>query len=409
MVGGQLNLIDAIEGAIEFTSDDGREYRLHDETATLLVRPRGWHLPEKHLLVDGAPGAGALVDFGLFFFHNARPLVEKGSGPYFYLPKMESHREARLWNSVFEHAQDALDIPRGTVRATVLIETVPAAFEMEEILYELRAHSAGLNAGRWDYMFSMIKCFRNRPEFVLPDRNKVTMTVPFMRAYTELLVKTCHRRGAHAMGGMAAFIPSRRDPAINEQALAKVRADKKREAGDGFDGTWVAHPDLVPVATEEFDAVLGDRPNQVDRRRDDVDVSAAQLLDAASAGDDITEEGLRSDVNVGIQYISSWLRGNGAAAIYNLMEDAATAEIARSQVWQWVRQERELDTGLKVTPELVRRIENLELDKIRDEVGDEFFFSEGRPEESRALFERVALSEDFVEFLTLPAYEELPE
>jgi malate synthase len=409
MVGGQLNLIDAIEGAIEFTSDDGREYRLHDETATLLVRPRGWHLPEKHLLVDGAPGAGALVDFGFFFFHNARPLVEKGSGPYFYLPKMESHREARLWNSVFEHAQDALDIPRGTVKATVLIETVPAAFEMEEILYELRAHSAGLNAGRWDYMFSMIKCFRNRPEFVLPDRNKVTMTVPFMRAYTELLVKTCHRRGAHAMGGMAAFIPSRRDPAINEQALAKVRADKKREAGDGFDGTWVAHPDLVPVATEEFDAVLGDRPNQVDRRRDDVDVSAAQLLDAASAGDDITEEGLHSDVNVGIQYISSWLRGNGAAAIYNLMEDAATAEIARSQVWQWVRQERELDTGLKVTPELVRRIENLELDKIRDEVGDEFFFSEGRPDESRALFERVALSEDFVEFLTLPAYEELPE
>jgi malate synthase len=409
MVGGQLNLIDAIEGTIDFTSDDGREYRLHGETATLLVRPRGWHLPEKHLLVDGAPAAGALVDFGLFFFHNARPLVEKGSGPYFYLPKMESHREARLWSSVFEHAQDALDIPRGTVKATVLIETVPAAFEMEEILYELRAHSAGLNAGRWDYMFSMIKCFRNRPEFVLPDRNKVTMTVPFMRAYTELLVKTCHRRGAHAMGGMAAFIPSRRDPTINEQALAKVRADKEREAGDGFDGTWVAHPDLVPVATEEFDAVLGDGPNQVDRRRDDLDVGAAQLLDAASAGDDITEEGLRSDVNVGIQYISSWLRGNGAAAIYNLMEDAATAEIARSQVWQWVRQERELDTGLKVTPELVRRIENLELDKIRDEVGDEFFFSEGRPEESRGLFERVALSEDFVEFLTLPAYEELPE
>jgi malate synthase len=258
-------------------------------------------------------------------------------------------------------------------------------------------------------MFSMIKCFRNRPEFVLPDRNKVTMTVPFMRAYTELLVKTCHRRGAHAMGGMAAFIPSRRDPKVNEQAIAKVSADKKREAGDGFDGTWVAHPDLVPVATEEFDAVLGDRPNQVDRRRDDVGVSAAQLLDAPSAGDEITEEGLRSDVNVGIQYISSWLRGNGAAAIYNLMEDAATAEIARSQVWQWLRHKRELDTGLKVTPELVRRIEDLELEKIRAEVGDDFFFSEGRPEESRALFERVALTEDFVEFLTPPAYEQLPE
>src|SRR4051794_4962289 len=409
MVAGHVNLTDAIERTIEFTSDDGKEYSLEEDTATLLVRPRGWHLPEKHLLVDGARVAGALVDFGLFFFHNARRLIDKGSGPYFYLPKLESHREARLWNSVFEHAQDALGIERGTIKATVLIETIPAAFEMEEILYELRDHSAGLNAGRWDYMFSMIKCFRNRPEFVLPDRNKVTMTVPFMRAYTELLVKTCHRRGAHAMGGMAAFIPSRRDPEINETAIAKVREDKKREAGDGFDGTWVAHPDLVPVATEEFDAVLGDRPNQVDRQRDDVQVSAGQLLDAASAGDDITEEGLRSDVNVGIQYISSWLRGNGAAAIYNLMEDAATAEIARSQVWQWVRHERELDIGVLVTPELVHRYEMLELEKIREEVGDDFFRTQGRPEESRELFERVALSEDFEEFLTLPAYEELPE
>src|SRR4051812_48973480 len=297
MVAGHVNLIDAIDGTIEFTSDDGKEYRLNEETATLLVRPRGWHLPEKHLLVDGARTSGALVDFGLHFFHNARRLLEKGSGPYFYLPKMESHREARLWNSVFEYAQDALDIPRGTVKATVLIETIPAAFEMDEILYELRDHSAGLNAGRWDYMFSMIKCFRTRPEFVLPDRNKVTMTVPFMRAYTELLVKTCHRRGAHAMGGMAAFIPSRRNPDINEQAIAKVQDDKQREAGDGFDGTWVAHPDLVPVAIEQFDAVLGERPNQVDRQRDDVEVTAAQLLDAASAGDDISEEGLRNDVN----------------------------------------------------------------------------------------------------------------
>jgi malate synthase len=409
VVGGQVNLTDAIDRTIEFSSEDGREYRLNDEVATLLVRPRGWHLPEKHLLVDGAPAAGALVDFGLFFFHNAQRLIDRGSGPYLYLSKMESHREARLWNSVFEHAQDALGIARGTVKATVLIETIPAAFEMDEILYELRDHSAGLNAGRWDYMFSMIKCFRNRPEMVLPDRNKVTMTVPFMRAYTELLVKTCHRRGAHAMGGMAAFIPSRRDPSINEQAIAKVRDDKKREAGDGFDGTWVAHPDLVPVATEEFDAVLAERQNQVDRLRDDVDVGAAQLLDAASAGDDVTEEGLRNDVNVGIQYISSWLRGNGAAAIYNLMEDAATAEIARSQVWQWLRHGKTLDTGEQVTRDLVRRLEDEELDRVRGEVGDEFFRTQGRPAESRALFERVALSDDFEEFLTLPAYEQLPE
>src|SRR5256714_554256 len=409
MVGGHVNLTDAIEGTIEFTSDDGREYRLNDEVATLLVRPRGWHLPEKHLLVDSARAAGALVDFGLYFFRNARRLLDKGSGPYFYLPKLESQREARLWNSVFELAQDRLDIPRGTIKATVLIETIPAAFEMEEILYELRDHSAGLNAGRWDYIFSMIKCFRNRPEFVLPDRNKVTMTVPFMRAYTELLVKTCHRRGAHAMGGMAAFIPSRRDPSINEEAIAKVRDDKEREAGDGFDGTWVAQPDLVPVASEQFDAVLGERPNQVDRQREDVHVTAEQLLDAASAGDDVTEEGLRSDVNVGIQYISSWLRGNGAAAIYNLMEDAATAEIARSQVWQWVRHAMQLDTGETVTPELVREKETEELERVRGEVGDEFFRTQGRPEESRALFERVALSEEFEEFLTLPAYEELPE
>src|SRR5436189_614708 len=322
---------------------------------------------------------------------------------------MESHLEARLWNEVFTFAQQECAIPHGTIKATVLIETIPAAFEMDEILYELRDHSAGLNAGRWDYMFSMIKCFRARPEFVLPDRNKVTMTVPFMRAYTELLVRTCHRRGAHAMGGMAAFIPSRRDPSINEQAIAKVRDDKKREAGDGFDGTWVAHPDLVPVATEQFDAVLGERPNQVERQRDDVQVSAGQLLDAASAGDEITEEGLRNDVNVGIQYISSWLRGNGAAAIYNLMEDAATAEIARSQVWQWLRHGAELSNGEKVTREMVERLETEELEKIRGEIGDDFFRTQGRPEESRALFERVALDDDFEEFLTLPAYEELPE
>src|SRR4051812_16378805 len=344
MIQGQLNLSAAIEGTLEHQEGD-KSYSLNEERATMLVRPSGWHLPEKHIRIEGEPVAGALVDFGLYFFRNARRLMEKGSGPYFYLPKMESHLEARLWNEVFTFAQEECGLPHGTIKATVLIETIPAAFEMEEILYELRDHSAGLNAGRWDYMFSMIKCFRTRPEFVLPDRNKVTMTVPFMRAYTELLVKTCHRRGAHAMGGMAAFIPSRRNPDINEQAIAKVQDDKQREAGDGFDGTWVAHPDLVPVAIEQFDAVLGERPNQVDRQRDDVEVTAAQLLDAASAGDDISEEGLRNDVNAGIQYISSWLRGNGAAAIFNMMEDAATAEIARSQVWQWVHLGIELDTG----------------------------------------------------------------
>ncbi|HKP90765.1 MAG TPA: malate synthase A [Thermoleophilaceae bacterium] len=408
VVGGQANLIDAIEGTIEQTEGD-RTYRLGDETATLLVRPRGWHLVDRHILIDDEPVAGALLDFGLFAFHNAKRLIERGAGPYFYLPKMESHLEARLWNDVFVQAQDALGLERGTIRATVLIETVPAAFEMDEILHELREHSAGLNAGRWDYIFSMIKCFRDRPEFLLPDRASVTMTVPFMRAYTELLVKTCHRRGAHAMGGMAAFVPSRRDPEINERAFAAVRADKEREAGQGFDGTWVAHPDLVPVAMEEFDRVLGERPNQVDRQRDEVDVGAADLLDVAATGAEITEAGLRSDVNVGIQYISSWLRGNGAAAINNLMEDAATAEIARSQVWQWVRHGAELEDGRPITPELVRRLEVEELEKIRAEVGDEFFYSEGRPDESRDLFEDVALSDRFVDFLTLLAYERLED
>src|SRR3954463_13075961 len=409
MIQGQQNLTDAIEGTIEFTSPDGKEYQLNDEVATLLVRPRGWHLPEKHLKVDGQPVAGALVDFGLYFFRNAQRLLDKGSGPYFYLPKMESHLEARLWNDVFTFAQEQLGIPHGSVKATVLIETIPAVFEMDEILYELRDHSAGLNAGRWDYIFSMIKCFRERPDMVLPDRNKVTMTVPFMRAYTDLLVKTCHRRGAHAMGGMAAFIPSRKTPEINEEAIEKVRADKEREAGAGFDGTWVAHPDLVEVAMEEFSKVLGDRPNQVDKQRDDVTVSARELLDASSAGDDYTDEGLRNDVNVGIQYISSWLRGNGAAAINNLMEDAATAEISRSQVWQWVRHGISLDTGQKVTRELVRQYEKEELEKIREQVGDEFFYSQGRPDESRELFDQVALSDEFVDFLTLPAYERLED
>ncbi len=320
---------------------------------------------------------------------------------------MESHLEARLWNEVFVFAQERLGIAPGTIRATVLIETIPAAFEMDEILYELREHSAGLNAGRWDYIFSMIKCFRERPDFVLPDRAKVTMTVPFMHAYTELLVKTCHRRGAHAMGGMAAFIPSRKRPEINEQALAGVHADKQREAAAGFDGTWVAHPDLVEVATAEFDAVLGERPNQLERLREDVEVGRDDLLDARSAGDEVTEQGLRNNVNVGIQYISSWLRGNGAAAIFNLMEDAATAEISRSQVWQWIRHGVTLDTGEQVTAELVRRLEGEELEKVREQVGDEFFHSQGRPDESRELFDQVAVADEFVDFLTLPAYERL--
>ncbi len=411
MVDGQANLIDAIEGTIRFTdAKTGRDYRLNEEVATLLVRPRGWHLPESHVLVDGRPVSASLFDFGLFFFHNARRLLEKGSGPYFYLPKLQSHIEARLWNDVFQRAQDALGLARGAIKATVLIETIWAAFEMDEILYELRDHSAGLNAGRWDYMFSLIKTFRNRPDFLLPDRNSVTMTVPFMRAYTELLVKTCHRRGVHAMGGMAAFVPSRKDPERNEQALAKVSEDKRREANDGFDGTWVAHPDSVPVAREEFDRVLGERRNQVDRRRDDVSVAAEALLDVASTPGEISEEGLRNDVNVGIQYVSAWLRGKGAAGIYGLMEDAATAEICRSQVWQWVHQGAELADGRPVTPDLVRWAEDEELGRIRGEIGDdEWFYTQGRPDECRALFERVALADDFVDFLTLPAYERLLE
>jgi malate synthase len=409
MFGGQRNLREAIDGTIEFESPDGKRYELNEQTATLLVRPRGWHLPERHLLVDGQPVAGSLADFGLFMANSAKRKIDRGSGPYFYLPKTESHLEARLWNDAFNLAQDRLGIPRGTIKATVLIETIPAAFEMEEILYELREHSAGLNAGRWDYIFSMIKCFRNRPEFVLPDRSKVTMTVPFMKAYADLLVKTCHRRGAHAMGGMSAVIPSRKDPEANKQAVEKVRADKSREANDGFDGAWVAHPDSVPVAMEEFDKVLGDRPNQIDRQREDVHVTAEQLLDASSAGDERTEEGLRMNCNVGIQYISSWLRGNGAAAIYGLMEDAATAEISRSQVWQWIHHGVTLDNGQTVTPELVRGAELSELERIKSEVGEEWFAEHGRADQSRRLFESVALSDEFVEFLTLPAYEELED
>ncbi|MEX2614082.1 MAG: malate synthase A, partial [Gaiellaceae bacterium] len=339
VVGGQLNLTDAIERTISLESGE-KSYSLNDEVAVLLVRPRGWHLMEKHVEIDGRPVSASLFDFGVYFQRNAERLLERGTGPYFYLPKLESHLEARLWNDVFRFAQDRVGLAQGTIKATVLIETILAAFEMEEILYELRDHSAGLNAGRWDYIFSAIKKFRDRDDFVLPDRAQVTMTVPFMRSYTELLVRSCHTRGAHAIGGMAAFIPSRRDAEVNEIALTRVRDDKQRESGDGFDGTWVAHPDLVPVAKEVFDSVLGERPNQLERRREEVSVEPSELLNVSATPGEVTEEGVRANVSVGIRYIASWLSGVGAAAIDNLMEDAATAEISRSQVWQWVRHGR---------------------------------------------------------------------
>ena len=407
MVEGQVNLTDAINGSIEH-SEKGKDYSLGDDPAVLHVRPRGLHLPEAHLQIDGEPVAGAFMDFGLYVHRNAKALLERGWGPYFYIPKLESQHEAALWRDAFLIAEETLGLDRGTIKATVLIETIPAAFCMDAILYELRDHAAGLNAGRWDYIFSVIKRFRSRAEFVTPDRSDVTMTVPFMKAYSDLVVKTCHARGAHAMGGMAAVIPSRTDEEANQKAFDSVKTDKEREAEAGFDGTWVAHPDSVKVATEAFDEVLGDRPNQVDRRRDDVTASVADLLDVASTPGARTEEGLRSNVNVGIQYISSWLRGNGAAGIYGLMEDAATAEIARGQVWQWIRHEATLDDGRTITPDLVRELATSELDRIRSEIGDDDWFEkEGRPDLSRSLFERVALSDDFIEFLTLPAYEEL--
>jgi malate synthase len=401
MVSGQLNLRDALDGTLSFTSPEGKAYQLRPaaELATIVVRPRGWHLPEKHLLVDGQPVAGALFDFGMYFFHCARRAIDAGAGPYFYLPKMESHLEARLWNDVFNRAQDLLGIPRGTIRATVLIETVPAAFEMDEILHELREHSAGLNAGRWDYLFSMIKVFRTAgPQFLLPDRNAVTMTAPMMRAYTNLLVHTCHRRGAHAIGGMAAYIPSRRDPVVNEQAMTRVRDDKTREANDGFDGSWVAHPDLVPLCTQVFDSVLGDRPDQRGQAADRIEVSAAQLLDAASTPGERTEDGLRANVSVALQYLASWLRGTGAVAIFNLMEDAATAEICRSQIWQWLHAGAELSNGQPVTYELVAEIVSQEIARLGGTDLDE----------ARKTFEEVTFADDFVEFLTLPAYARMP-
>ncbi len=401
------NLRDAADGTLSFTSEDGRDYRLRQDAplAVVVTRPRGWHLDEAHVLVDGHRTVGALVDFGLHFFHLAQRLIDNGHGPYYYLPKMESHLEARLWNDVFTFAQSELGIPHGTIRATVLIETIPAAFEMEEILFELREHASGLNAGRWDYLFSIIKFFRDAgPAYVLADRGDITMTAPFMRAYTELLVKTCHKRGAFAMGGMAAFIPSRRDEAINAAAFAKVRADKTREAGDGFDGSWVAHPDLVPVCREVFDEVLGDRPNQVDRRRDEVEVSAADLLDVRSAQGTNTEEGLRGNIYVALAYTAVWLSGNGAVAIHNLMEDAATAEISRSQVWQLIANSVTLtDTGAVVTRDLVARLIEEETERLRTEVDEQSFTAHYLP--ARRLISGLCLDEDFVDFLTVPAYE----
>jgi malate synthase len=399
MVEGQVNLKDAIRREIRFEREDGRVYELNDEIATLLVRPRGWHLVERHLEVNGEPISGSLFDFGLYFFHNAKELLARGSGPYYYLAKLESHLEARLWNDVFSFSEEYVGVPHGSIKATVLIETILGAFEVEEILYELRDHSAGCNAGRWDYIFSVNKKFRARRDLVMPDRGQITMTVPFMRAYTELLVKTCHKRGAHAIGGMAAFIPSRRDADVNAVAMARVKEDKQREATDGFDGTWVAHPDLVPVAMEEFDAVLGERKNQVDRQRPEVDVKAADLIAFDKTGGNITEAGLRQNVSVGIQYIESWLRGVGAAAIFNLMEDAATAEISRSQIWQWLHNGTKLDDGRAITPDLVKQIADEELAKLpAEEEGRRFL-------EARQVFEQVALADDFVDFLTLPTYE----
>jgi malate synthase len=409
MITGQLNLRNALDRKIDFSSDEGKSYQLgpDDELATIVVRPRGWHLDEKHLLVDGQRVSGSLFDFALYFFHCAQRQLDRGKGPYFYLAKMESHLEARLWNDAFKLAQDHVGLPQGTIRATVLIETIPAAFEMDEILYELREHSAGLNAGRWDYLFSIIKKFRTRGrEFVLPERNAVTMAAPFMRSYTDLLVKTCHGRGAHAIGGMAAFIPSRRDPEVNAKALAKVREDKTRESGNGFDGSWVAHPDLVPICREVFDGVLGDSPNQLGKLREDVSVSAADLLAISKTPGEITEAGLRNDISVGLQYLANWLSGNGAVAIFNLMEDAATAEIARSQVWQWLHNDVSLADGPKITTDLVQRIIGEELEIIREQSGAAF--DAGRYDEAVALFTEVALADDYADFLTIPAYERMP-
>jgi malate synthase len=404
VVSGQANLIEAVRRTIALDAG-AKTYRLESKVATLVVRPRGWHLTEKHAQLDGAPISASLFDFGLYFYHNARELSSRGSGPYFYLPKMESHREARLWNDVFIAAQDALGIPRGSIRATVLIETLPAAFEMDEILYELREHASGLNAGRWDYLFSSIKKLRDRPDLEIPDRAQLSMTVPFMRAYTELLVRTCHRRGAHAMGGMAPFIPSRKQPQINEAALAKVRADKEREVGDGFDGTWVAHPDLVPVARDVFSKALGSAPHQKARLREEVIPNAAALRDTNVPGGTTTEAGVRNDLSVALQYLASWFAGNGAVAIFNLMEDAATAEISRAQLWFWLHRRTLLDAehgdAKRFGPELYHQWKEEELAPLERAAPDM------RWREASDLLDELVLSDDFAEFLTLGAYQKL--
>jgi malate synthase len=407
LISGQVNLIDAIERTITFTNPEGKEYKLKSKVATLLVRPRGWHLDEKHFLLAGKPIAGAFFDFGLYFFLNAKRLIDRGTGPYFYLPKTESHLEARLWNDVFNFAQDELGIPRGTIRATVLIENILAAFEMDEILYELRDHISGLNAGRWDYIFSCISKFRNWGDVIFPDRAQVTMTAPFMRAYTELLIKTCHYRGAHAMGGMSAYIPSRRDPQVNEVALAQVRADKVRESTDGFDGTWVAHPDLVHTAREPFARKLGDKPHQKERMRAEVNVKPEQLIDFDVPGGKITEQGMRANISVGLKYLEEWLGGNGAVAINNLMEDAATAEIARSQLWQWLHRARAaLDDGRQVTKDLYRTLMDEEMHKINKEIGDARF-SSSNFNTARETVDALVTSSSFVDFLTIGAYDKI--
>ena len=406
MADGQANVADAVRRKLSYDSPDGRQYRLASELATLMVRPRGWHLVERHVVASDEAVAASLFDFGVFVANNGGELLERGSGPYFYLAKLENAEEAALWRSAFEIAESRLGLPSGSIRATVLVETILAAFEMDEILHALGPYATALNAGRWDYTFSIIKKFRTDPGFVLPDRVQVTMAVPFMHAYTELLVRTCHRRGAHAIGGMAAFIPSRRDPEVNERALSAVREDKRREVSAGFDGTWVAHPDLVPVAADVFDSVLGKAANQLSRSREDVKIEASQLLDVAVPGGAVTEAGVRNNVAVSLRYLESWLRGTGAVAIFNLMEDTATAEIARAQIWQWCHQGVALEEGRAVDQELVRRLEAEELERLLGELGDAGL-GDGRAKEAAELFDNVALSGDFVDFLTLPAYERL--
>lgn len=402
VIEGQKNLIDAIDGTLSFTSPEKKQYALHDKRAVLVVRPRGWHLEEAHFVVDEVPISASIFDFGLYFFHNAQRLIKKGTGPYFYLPKLESHLEARLWNDIFVAAQEALGIPRGTIRATVLIETILAAFEMEEILFELKEHCSGLNAGRWDYIFSIIKKFQKKKDFIFPDRAQITMTVPFMRAYTDLLIKTCHKRSCHAMGGMAAFVPSRKNVEVNTIAIQKVTEDKVRESKDGFDGTWVAHPDLVPIAREVFTNYLQDRPHQKERLREEVTVTSKELLDFRVPGGTITESALVQDISVSLQYLEAWLRGQGAVALFNLMEDTATCEIARALIWQWIHRDAKLATGQKIDIALYKTVAEEELKKIRSARTEE-----GALEHAHKIIDTLVTQEQFEDFLTIRAYSHL--